>query len=231
MYSIKQDMNLRLSETTDLLNLISSIESGHVTSSTKINTPVLRATVILSLYNIVEATITQALTRLHEEINSSKVNYNNLNKNLKDLALVYFYKHKAKKANIHDSLDVLHHTVDLLRGKGFFSVDYKDMTESYQLYSGNLDAKIIRKVMGKYGITISETYGSKLQAIKNGRNALAHGNKSFEEFGRDILLPSLRIYYTDVENFLAEVVKESGSFIDDKKYRLKKPAAKAKKRR
>ena len=224
-------MDLRLSETTDLLNLISSVENGQVTSVTKINTPVLRATVILSLYNIVEATITQTLTRLHEEINSSKVNYNNLNKDLKDLALVYFYKHKAKKANIHDSLEVLHHTVDLLRGKGFFSVDYKSMSESYQLYSGNLDARIIRKVMGKYGITISEACGSKLQKIKDGRNTLAHGNKSFEEFGRDILLPSLRIYYADVESFLAEVVKESDSFIIDKKYRVKKLAVKVKKRR
>ncbi|MBK4990181.1 MAE_28990/MAE_18760 family HEPN-like nuclease [Pseudomonas sp. S36] len=231
MYSIKQDMNLRLSETTDLLNLISSIEDGHITSPRRINTPALRATVILSLYNIVEATITQTLTRLHDEINTSKVNYNNLNKNLKDLALVYFYKHKEKRASIHDSLDVLHHTVDLLRGKGYFSVDYEEMTESYQLYSGNLDAKIIRKVMSKYGITISESYGSKLLAVKNGRNALAHGNKSFEEFGRDVMLPSLRAYYSDVENFLSEVLKESDIFIKEKKYRIKKSLAKTKKSR
>lgn len=230
MFSIKQDMILRLSETNDLLSLISSIETGNTTSNTKINTPVLRATVILSLYNIVEATITQILTRLHNEINTSKINYNNLNKNLKDLALVYFYKHKAKKSNIHESLDVLHHTVDLLRGKGFFSIDYEEMTESYQLYSGNLDAKAIRKVMGKYGISISETYGSKLQSIKNGRNALAHGNKSFEEFGRDLLLPNLIIYYTDVESFLSEVVSESGSFISEKKYRAPKKPTKVKRR-
>ncbi|CRM05842.1 hypothetical protein [Pseudomonas sp. 24 E 1] len=210
----------------DLLDLITSIESGKFTSDKRINTPVLRAAVVLSLYNIIEAAITQTLARLHDVINTSKVNYNNLNQNLKDLALVYFYKHKAKRANIHDSLEVLHHTVDLIRGKGFFSIDYKEMTESYQLYSGNLDARIIRKVMGKYGIEISKTHGGKLQVIKDGRNALAHGNKSFEEFGRDVALQSLLIYYSDVEKFLAEIMQESSSFINNKNYRLKKPPVK-----
>lgn len=219
MFSVEQDMRLRLSEAQDLINLINEIELGRVTSPQRINTPVLRSSVVLSLYNIIESTITQTLTKIHNEINASKVNYNNLSKEIKDLALIYFYKHKSKRNDIHESIDVLHHTVDLIRGKGFFNIPYNEMIESYQLYSGNLDSRIIRKVMKKYGVVISESHGTRLHAIKNGRNTLAHGNKSFEEFGRDMVVPTLNIYLSDVDCFLSEVITSTRDFIRDKKYR------------
>lgn len=222
MFSVEQDMRLRLSEAQDLISLIDEIELGRVTSTQRINTPVLRSSVVLSLYNIIESTITQTLTKIHNEINTNKVNYNNLSKEIKDLALIYFYKHKSKRNDIHESIDVLHHTVDLIRGKGFFNIPYNEMIESYQLYSGNLDAKIIRKIMRKYGITISESHGKKLHAIKNGRNTLAHGNKSFEEFGRDMVVPTLKTYLSDVDCFLSEVINSTRDFIRDKKYRRPK---------
>lgn len=219
MFSVKQDMDIRLLETDELINLIGNIESGLTTSPAKINTPILRASVVLSLYNIIESTVTNTLTRIHDEINSNKVNYNNLSKEIKDLAIIYFYKHKEKRADIHDSMEALHHTLDLLRGKGYFEIPYSQMMESYQLYSGNLDARSIRKVMKKYGITISEQHGKHLKNIKDGRNTLSHGNKSFEEFGRDLVILQLENYKDDVKKFLTEVITESQSFITGKKFK------------
>jgi hypothetical protein len=219
MYSVEQDFRLRLSEAKGLVELIKDIENGNVTSPNQINLPVLRSSVIINLYNIIESTITQTLTEFHNEINASDVCYDELSRHIKDLALIYFYKHKAKRADIHESIDVLHHTVNLVRGTGTFKVPYLKMIESYQLYSGNLDARSIRKVMGKYGIQISETYGGKLKGIKDGRNTLSHGNKSFEEFGRDIVVPMLEEYIIDVESFLDEVITEGKRFIDEKLYK------------
>jgi hypothetical protein len=219
-------MKLRLSETENFIDLISAIESGDVIcsvkGSTKMNTPVLRASVVLSLYNIVESTITQTLARIHDEINNKKLNYNHLTKEIKDLALIYFYKHSEKRANIHDSLEVLHRTLDLIRGRGYFELPYVEMTESYKLYSGNLDARIIRKVMKKYGVEISESFGLKLKSIKDGRNTLAHGNKSFEEFGRDLVVPALRDYFEDEKRFLEEVVSQAKKYIEEKQYKITK---------
>lgn len=219
MYSVEQDFKLRMSEATGLIELIKDIENGNVTSPNQINIPVIRSSVIINLYNIIESTITQTLTRLHAEINSNNVLYDDLSRSIKDLALIYFYKHKEKRADIHSSIDVLHHTVDLVRGTGTFNVPYSEMIESYQLYSGNLDARSIRSVMKKYGIVVSESFGQKLKAIKDGRNTLAHGNKSFEEFGRDLVVPRLEEYIADVEKFLEEVILMGNKFIDEKIYK------------
>lgn len=222
MYSVEQDMKVRISEARELISLVELIESGLVSSPQNIKTPILRASVVISLYNTIESTITKTLTKFHDEINKSKTNYNNLSREIRDLALIYFYKHKEKRSNIHDSIDVLHHTVDLVRGKGFFNVPYDEMVESYQLYSGNLDAREIRRVMKKYGIEISENHGKKLVNVKKGRNTLSHGNQSFEEFGRDIVAPTLQAYLFDVEQFLEEVIEKSKQFVLNKHYRSKK---------
>lgn len=218
IYSVEQDYRLRLREVKQHLDLIKQIEAGIVIPPELLNISVLKSSIILGLYNNIESTITQILTVFHDEINVSNICYDNLSLNIKELVLVYFYKHKEKRADIHSSLDVLHHTVDLVRGTGTFKISYKDMIESYQLYSGNLDARSIRKVMKKYGIDISETYGKKLKAIKDGRNTLSHGNKSFEEYGRDHVFSVLRQYFEDVEYFLDEVMEEAKKFIDEKKY-------------
>ncbi|WP_152596945.1 MAE_28990/MAE_18760 family HEPN-like nuclease [Chromobacterium haemolyticum] len=215
-------MNIRLSEAQDLIALIKEIENGTIVGSIKMNTPALRASVVLSLYNIIESTITQTLTKIHDEINKRQVHYGNLSKEIRNLLLIYFYKHKQKKTNIHDSLDVIHDTVNLIRGKGHFNLPYEKMIDSYQLYSGNLDAKIIRKIMRTYGITISELYGQKLQLIKNARNTLAHGNQSFEEYGRTIVIKTLEDYINDVEKFLTEVINEGKQYIHEKRYKVKK---------
>ncbi|WP_429059816.1 MAE_28990/MAE_18760 family HEPN-like nuclease [Aeromonas veronii] len=232
MYSISQEMKIRLQETKSLIELSKGMENGTVYSNgIKFNIPVIRSTVILSLYNVVESTITQVLNKIHDEIISQKVRYNNLIKPIKDIALVYFYKHKEKRADIHASLDVLHSTVDMIRGKSHFDIAYKPMSESYQLYSGNLDARIIRKVMKKYGIDISDTYGCKLVNVKNGRNKLAHGEESFEEFGRNVVLKSLEEYFNDVEALLNEVIAKTQAFISNKAYRITSRPRKANKRK
>ena len=218
MYSVEQDFRLRMSEAKGLIELIKNIENGNVSAPIPINLPVLRSSVIMNLYNIIESTITQTLTRIHDEINTNDVIYDDLSRSMKDLALIYFYKHQEKRADIHASIDLLHHTIDLVRGTGTFNVPYLDMMESYQLYSGNLDARSIRKIMGKYGTEISDSCGQKLKAIKNGRNTLSHGNKSFEEFGRELVIPMLEGYWDDVEDFLNEVILAGSRFIDEKLY-------------
>ncbi|MEZ9186639.1 MAE_28990/MAE_18760 family HEPN-like nuclease [Vibrio splendidus] len=225
-------MNIRLSETQSLIDLFKGIESGIVDSNgLRMNVPVIRSTVILSLYNVIESTITQVLMKVHSEIVSKRVNYNNLTKPIKDLALIYFYKHKEKRSDIHNSLDVLHSTVDLIRGKGFFDVEYKEMSESYQLYSGNLDARIVRKIMSKYGVVISEEYGSKLKPVKEGRNKLAHGELSFEEYGRDLVSRSLEQYFQDVKSFLTEILEKTQKYLDDESYRINRKSRQATKRK
>lgn len=221
MYSIKQDMDIRFSEANDLIGLIKGIESGAIESSSiRLNAPVLRATVVLSLYNVIESITTQILKAIHNEIISKRVTYNNLTKELRDLALVYFYKHKEKRADIHSSLDVLHSTVDLVRGKSFFNIQYDAMSESYQLYSGNLDSRAIRKVMKKYGVAISEEIGTKLRPIMKGRNKLAHGELSFEDYGRTMVTHVLDQYYNDTNAFLNELILKSSEYLDTQSYKV-----------
>ena len=68
-------------------------------------------------------------------------------------------------------------------------------------YGGSLDAKKIRKVSSDLGIDFSEEHykenkhGECFLKIKNYRNSLAHGKKSFSEIGREIT-------YNEIDNIL-----------------------------
>jgi len=218
MFSIKQDMNLRLNEASGLIDLVCAVEDGEVNTHVKINSAVLKASVVLALYNIVESTVSHLLSKIHDEINKNQVKYEALTREIKDLSLLFYQKHKESKKDLNSSLDVLHQTLDFVLGATVFNLPYKEMEKSYQLYSGNLDAKKIRNVMKKYGIVIRDDLGKSLKSIKDGRNTLAHGDKSFEEYGRDVVSNALRVYHQDVSIFLREVISEVEVFFLNKKY-------------
>ncbi|URR19196.1 hypothetical protein [Klebsiella quasipneumoniae] len=93
------------------------------------------------------------------------------------------------------------------------------MSEVYQLYSGNLDAREIRKIFAKYDIIISEGIGQNLKTIKKVRNILAHGEQAFEDYGRIIVLASLESQFSDTKEFLMEVIKSVSKYLDQKQYK------------
>ncbi|MBG6247075.1 MULTISPECIES: hypothetical protein [Symbiopectobacterium] len=111
----------------------------------------------------------------------------------------------------------------MIINKDNFNLSYDEMSEVYQLYSGNLDAREIRKIFTKYDIIIAEGIGQNLKTIKDVRNILAHGEQAFEDYGRMIVLTSLESHFANTKDFLTEVIKSVSKYLDRKQYREQPP--------
>ncbi|WFL68035.1 MAE_28990/MAE_18760 family HEPN-like nuclease [Pantoea sp. X85] len=221
MNPVENDMIIRMQEIEKIVNLVKDIESGNNLGEQNIitTTPVIKASIVLALYNVVESTVTNTLVRLHNIIIQQNVKYDDVRRELKDICLIYYQYHNNKKNNPHEALDVLHSTLNLIRGISCFALPYKEMAKEYQLYSGNLDAKEIRRIFGKYGIVIpEEETGKNLQKIKNARNKLAHGEQSFEEYGRTLVISTIEVYKKQTSLYLQLIINIVKEYITDKSY-------------
>ncbi|WP_447881411.1 MAE_28990/MAE_18760 family HEPN-like nuclease [Serratia fonticola] len=219
MFSIKMDMNTRVNESKEVIDFIRAIELSDDFDAPRPNTMVLKSSVVIMLYNVVESTVSRVLYKIHEVIISEDVKYYELSKSIRNLMIIYFHKNREKNPDIHNSIDVIHSTIDFINGINGFNLNYTEMAKFYSLYSGNLDARQVRKVFQKYEISISDNIGECLKNIKTGRNKLAHGEISFEEYGRDIVINVLDSYISDVHVFLSSVISSTEIFLNEKKYK------------
>jgi len=220
MFSIKEDMSTRFNEVRNIVDYIKYVENSTERIVLVPNQMVLKSSIVIMLYNVIESTITRVLSEVHDVIIHDGVKYYDLSKQIRNLMIVYYSRNREKNNSVHGSIDVIHNTIDFINGVNVFNLTYSNMIKFYNLYSGNLDAKQVRRVFEKYGIIITSSIGSSLKDIKSGRNSLAHGDISFEDYGRDLVISNLERNLLDVEGFLNEVISMTESFLAEKKYRI-----------
>lgn len=87
--------------------------------------------------------------------------------------------------------------------------EYNECKKHIEFYSGNLDAKKIRKVANKFGVVkiIEEETDTKLVFVKNTRNDLAHGKSSYGEATRDKTSKEIKEIKNAAVNLLYRVIK------------------------
>jgi hypothetical protein len=89
--------------------------------------------------------------------------------------------------------------------------------------SGNLDAKVIKKLINQYGFHGRiRNEGSRIEYvlshIKNVRNDLAHGNISFCEASQDTVMRELIDYKKELVMYLTDVLHNINDYVVNKKY-------------
>jgi MAE_28990/MAE_18760-like HEPN len=153
----------------------------------------LKANTYLLLYNVVEATMTQAMDDIHREILASDAPLDHLHPKLFLHVLARF---KAGKRDLPQSW-VAPIGPALVK---YWIEDYKncfDANRNY-LFSGNVDGMVIRDVGTRYGFATGDQIADahlthrSLRLAKEKRNALAHGEVSFRECGQEISITELR---------------------------------------
>ncbi len=136
----------------------------------------LKASGFILLYNLLEATMRNAIQAIFDELQAKGVSYDQIRPELKKIVLKYLNKRSPDEifSKITDiSLDII--TV---------CFDRED------LFSGNIDGQKIRKTAQDYGFSYQTNprqtnNGIDLFTVKTNRNDLAHGLKSFAEVGRE----------------------------------------------
>jgi len=119
-----------------------------------------------------------------------------------------------KKRNLNDiHLNIAVISIDTINA-GFVKKD---------LFSGNLDGKKIKETATEYGFSHVTDHaktgnGNDLLTIKNNRNDLAHGDKSFAEVGRDKTADELLEMKNKVIRYLKQILQNIEIYLDNKEY-------------
>ena len=138
----------------------------------------LKANLFLLLYNLVEATTKNAIEAIFERLSRESVSFDVCRSELKQVVLRNLKGH---------SVDQIHVCMTSI------AIDVVTKTfRKEQLFSGNVDAREIRKTAKKYGFNYPKIDGNELLTVKTNRNDLAHGDKTFSAVGADYDVPRLR---------------------------------------
>ncbi len=169
----------------------------------------------LILYNLIEATVRNSIFEIYIDIKNNDVDFQKLAVNIKNLwikkTITNFKEGNFRQDTLKQSIfDLTNQIID----KEIICFSEEDID-----FSGNLDAKEIRKLADKFGFAYPKN-GRNLEDIKNKRNRLAHGEYTFYDVGKDYTLDDLQKLKTEVFDYLEDVIRKIEIYINNKEYLL-----------
>jgi hypothetical protein len=207
MFEARKIFNERKEEIDGFFDHLSSFEKQN--SNQKLE-QTLKASCFLLLYNLVESTLTQAITAIYDDLEEKKVEYCSIKEILKKRVV----KNLVGKQDIDRLHDRFLQSGGNILVSGFNAV---------ALFSGNVDARRVREIAKEYGFSSDINHkdakgGSDLLTIKNNRNDLAHGIKSFSEIGRDCTIPKLTKMKEASIAYLDCILENIEKYIQEQEY-------------
>jgi len=164
----------------------------------------LKATAFLLLYNLVESTMTNAIQAIYDELKIKNISFSKVSDDIKKIVLRNFKN--IRVTDLHTQIIDL--SVDIIT-IGFRRRD---------LFSGNVDARLIGQTARQYGFSHYTIYastrnGESLLTVKTNRNDLAHGFKSFSEVGKEYSIAELMKVEKEVVAYLEGILGNIDQYI------------------
>lgn len=219
MDDLLDDLGEREKEIEEYFKLIKFVEgetlsnrSGDQFNVSPLLIKTLKGAVFLLLYNLIESTMREAVSAIHDSISSSSHGYDDVRAELqKELW------RRARNNNI--TLDDI--VSDTSRG---VSLNFHIATfNAKNLFSGNITREEIKKIAKIYGFrertdARKTAKGERLEEVKNNRNDLAHGNKTFSGVGSVNTISELEELYSTTIHYIYEIVDNIMECVDNKQY-------------
>lgn len=178
----------------------------------------MKASVFLIVYNLVEGAIRSSFNVFYDTIRSEGLELGDLGSELRDIWIEQQYRvpdsHSASRRTYQEVArklieEIVKHSV-------------VDLTQEGAHFSGNLDAAKIRRIYKKHGVRATAHYrargGQGLEIVKEKRNALAHGSESFLECGRDYTVKQLEVIKREAEIFVRSILRNMEKHIEQRAY-------------
>jgi len=228
MMAVRKEFEVRAAEVAGYFTFLEKVASDDATlnftdksgkpCSEAVDKDVLKtvkATGFLLLYNLVESTMTNAISAIFDELKEKKVTFDMVREELKKIA---FKNLRNGRADVHGFINDV--SVDILTA----AFDRK------ALFSGNLDARKIRETASQYGFSADTNQqltrgGVELLTIKTNRNDLGHGDKSFSEVGREHDAGELVKIKGETIAYLSEILTNVEHYIREKHYLATVPSS------
>jgi hypothetical protein len=154
---------------------------------------VMKASVFLVAYNLIESTVRTAFESIYARIQTDQLSYSGLRTEIRELWIDQQIRggidaYTASPRNYHEKIQLLMEVVS--QGSAVA------LSSKHLPVSGNLDATQIRRVCLKHGVPdrvpASLKGGQDLTIVREQRNNLAHGSTTFSECGRQYTVKDLK---------------------------------------
>lgn len=187
-------------------------------NSSKVDT--LRSTTYLLLYNLIESTVYNSVTSIFDEISDKGLKYFEIIEEVQKYWLNNIYKHDEKKKKETIIETIMNVAIQIFN-------DTITLASNEINYGGSLDARTIFMTAQSMKINIGNVqriydenkHGHTLKDIKQKRNWLAHGEKSFIEVGCTCSFEQLVETKEYVFAFLNEFIFSVESYINNQQYK------------
>lgn len=182
-------------------------------------THILKANAYIILYNLIEATISNAIEDIHTVFsNEENLCVDTVILNLTRIAF------KGIDTKTMSEIDFSNDNVSKTIFKTWLSA-HKKLVDANKnpLFSGNVDARKIREVADKYGFSYNTDEektrnGATLVSIKTARNSLAHGSESFRSKGQNASIDEIIIMKDEVFHYLNCILQNIENYLDNRVY-------------
>ena len=229
MQAVIDDFNERVGEVDDFLKVLERLENPavvlyHRNTGRQLRVfeegslKVMKATVFLLIYNVVESAIRSAFACLYDRIESDGMACPDLSAALR---LVWirqqFDRLDDDSASPRNYREFAETVANAIMQKSTVSLSARALP-----IAGNLDSAAIRKVCRAHGVSVRVHYrasgGSELETVKTQRNALAHGSSSFSDCGQQYAVTDLKRIKQEAFVFVKSILRNLRRFVDDKDY-------------
>jgi hypothetical protein len=179
---------------------------------------VMKATVFLLLYNIVEATVPSAFREVYRHLESEGKAFADVREELRKLWVGQGFRildfDSAARRNYRELTEDM--TEAVINGT------ILSLSEDELPISGNLNAKEIRRVCHLHGIDVATHFrargGVELETVKLHRNHLGHGNVTFSDCGRQFTVSDLERIKRECVVFVRSVLKNIKKYVENAEY-------------
>lgn len=203
MLSAEAEFQKRDKEIDEFVGHLNSLEKQVGFPTSLINT--MKSSALLMIYNSVESTMTSLLQDVFDHLEGNSVNFDALNDTMKTLVLTYSKRRNPEKLVAKMSASALTLVVACF-----------DRTD---LFSGNIDCRKIREALKELGVSTKHTYRENaLLKVKEERNDLAHGTKSFADCGKNYSASQLLDLHVKTSKVLNQVIDDFKTFLNAKAY-------------
>lgn len=178
---------------------------------------VLKSNGIMILYNLIEGVVSKSLEEIIDCINDQEIKYCDLKPGFKRIILKSTSK-KTTKDFEEKNIDLVNF-IDSICQEVFNLELNQDNKKILSGGGGNIDAKYIRdNIAKKLHIRFSRNEDC-LVTIKNDRNHLAHGSKSYITCSQNKTLNEIKKQKTKVFKYLNHYVNAIDKYVDTEQYK------------
>lgn len=178
---------------------------------------IFKANSFLILYNLSESCIKNGIEEIYNAISAANVSYDSLKEGLKK-EIISFLKKNVNAQEFASNINQIANDIIL------------NCFDTEKLFSGNLDAREIRKIATSYGFshsvvpitnpdgTLTNLDAGDLLTVKSQRNDLAHGTFSFKDCGKNYTIQDLIKIKNHVIEYLRQILKNIENYIINSEY-------------